>query len=135
MLNPTTGGESMPRLSCLPPAPLGAAGLLLRVEGAGRAAQGTRGFARAAQRVALMVRRDLRLNLASADVPLLPLGIWFDSGFWPVSNSSHRLPTAVLKGFCVREAMEKSLLENAAVGKDSYKMTVKKAFFCFVNCC
>lgn len=27
--------------------------------------------------------------------------------------------------------MEKSLLENAAVGKDSYKMTVKKAFFFF----
>lgn len=73
--------------------------MLLRMEGAGRAAQGMRGFARAAQRVALMVRRDLGLNLASADVPLLPLGIWFDSGFWPVSNSSHRLPTAVLKGF------------------------------------
>lgn len=41
-----------------------------------------------------MLRRGLRLNLASADVPLLPLGIWFDFGFWPVSNSP-----VVFKGF------------------------------------
>lgn len=46
-----------------------------------------------------MVRRDLRLNLATANILPLPLGIWFDSSFWPVFNCPHRVPTAMLKAF------------------------------------
>lgn len=89
------------------------------------------GFARAAQRVALMVRRNLRLNLVLADkIPLLPLGIWFDSGFWPVSNSP--LPPCThsrAQRGCVWEAMEKSSLEKRGGGEGRLQNDCEKGPF------
>lgn len=81
-----------------------------------------------------MLCRDLRLNLALANVLLLPLGIWFDSRFWPVSNSPRRVPTAVLKGFVFGKRWKKFLLENTAVGKGQLQNDCEKGFFNSKQC-
>lgn len=66
----------MPSLSCL--CPLGATGLFPRRRKRRRRVP-------AAQRDALLVHCDLRLNLVLANIQLLSLRIWFYSGFWLVS--------------------------------------------------
>lgn len=76
-----------------------------------------------------MVRRDLRLNLASANIPPLPLGIWLDSSFWPVFNLPPPSTHGRAERVCVWEVMEKSLLEKCNGGEGQLQNDCEKGFF------
>ncbi|NWS77947.1 PANX3 protein, partial [Crotophaga sulcirostris] len=52
-------------------------------------------------RAALRRPHNLRLNLALANVLLLPLGSWLDSSFWPASNFPTEYPQPCSKGLCL----------------------------------